>query len=93
MFRKPNNLKYNDYIEECYWALIEANATPSDCLLPYFVRLQRLAEEVNTTFEYDEYQQPPALDTFRTSTLVKTFCKQLRNFEDTFPSEVWNNGK
>ncbi|KFZ20552.1 hypothetical protein V501_00059 [Pseudogymnoascus sp. VKM F-4519 (FW-2642)] len=91
VFRKPNDLRYNDYVEDCYQTLIEANATPSDFLLPYFVRLQRLAEEVNTTFEYDAYEQPPALDTFRTNTLVKTFCKRLRNFEDSFPSEVWNN--
>jgi hypothetical protein len=92
-FRKPNNLKYTDYIDTCCQALSDAKETPSDYLLPYFIRLQRLAEEISTTFDYGGYQQLPALDAIRTEMLVKTFRKQLKQFEESFPSDAWHNGK
>lgn len=92
-FRKPNNLKYTDYIDTCCQALSDAMETPSDYLLPYFIRLQRLAEEINITFDYGGYQQLPALDAIRTEMLVKTFRKQLKQSEESFPPDVWHNGK
>jgi hypothetical protein len=92
-FRRPNNLKYTDYVDTCCQALSDAKETPSDYLLPYFIRPQRLAEEINTTFDYGGYQQLPSLDAIRTEILLKTFRKQLKHFEETFPSDVWDNGE
>jgi hypothetical protein len=86
-------LKYTDYIDTCCRALNDARETPSDYLLTYFIRLQRLAEEISTTFDYGGHQQLPPLDAIRTEMLVKTFRKQLKQFEESFPSDVWHNGK
>jgi hypothetical protein len=86
-------MKYTDYIDTCCQALSDARETPSDHLLPYFIRLQRLAEEISTTFDYGGYQQLPPLDAIRTEMLVKTFRKQLNQFEESFPSDVRQNGK
>jgi hypothetical protein len=60
--------------------------------LPYFIRLQRLAEEINTTFDYDRHQQLPALDALRTEMLIKAFSKQLKQFEEGFPEDILSNG-
>ncbi len=92
-FRKPNNLKYTDYVGTCCQALSDAMETPSDYLLPYFIRLQRIADEINTNFDYGGYQELPALDAVRTETLLKTFRKQLKQFEESLPSDVWHIGK
>ena len=86
-------MKYNDYVESCCQALSEAKEAPSDCFLQYFIRLQRLTEEVNSTFGYDDHQQLPALDAVRTEMMVKAFSKQLTQFEETFPVDALENSK
>jgi hypothetical protein len=86
-------LKYTNYVEDCYRAVIEANESEADRLLPYFFQLQRLAEEVNLAFDYDDHQQLPQLDALRIEVLVKNFNRQLNQFKEYFPSEVWSNGE
>jgi len=85
-------LKYTDYVEQCVQTLVEANDAQTDRLLPYFIRVQRLCEEINTTFDYDGHQQLPALDAIRIEMLIKSFSRQLKQFGETFPTEVWKIG-
>jgi hypothetical protein len=80
-------------VEACCQALNDAKEVPSDHSLQYLIRLQRLAEDVNTAFDYDNHQQLPPLDAVRIEMLIKTFNKQLREFEETFPDDVLENSK
>lgn len=92
-FRKPSNLKYTNYVETCCQELSDAKEVSSDHLLQYLIRLQRLAEDVNSAFDYDNHQQLPPLDAVRIEMLIKTFNKQLRQFEETFPDDILENSK
>jgi len=89
--RKPSSLRYSDYVAECSQTLADAQDAESDYLLPYFIKLQRLAEEVNHAFDYDSQNELPLLDAVRIELLAKAFAQQLSHFEASFPAEVWNN--
>lgn len=64
---------------------------PGDRLLLYFIRLQRLKEEVNNTFDYDDYHDLPPMDASRIEMLVKTFTKQLAQIRESLPPVAWEN--
>ncbi|TVY32046.1 Transcriptional regulator [Lachnellula subtilissima] len=89
--RKPNNIKYTTYTEECCQVLAAAQEFESDALIPYFVRLQKLAHDINQTFDYDGHQDLASLDPVRVEMLVKAFKQQLSEFEKTFPAEIWKH--
>ena len=91
--RKPNSLKYSEYIEECSQLVAENGEAKTDSLLPYFIRLQRFAEEVNHAFDYDNHDNLPQLDAMRIELLAKTFGQRLNQLQLEMPPEAWNNGK
>lgn len=86
-------MKYCDYMETCAQSLVQAAVAETDSLLPYFIRLQRLAEEIEHAFDYGQNEKLPPLDTLRIELLLKSFEQQLSQFEVTFPQHVWNNCK
>jgi hypothetical protein len=77
----------------CGESLARAAVAETDYLLQYFIRLQRLAEEIDYAFDYSRTFTSPPLDTLRIEILLKTFEQQLNQFELTFPQHVWNNRK
>ncbi|KUJ19994.1 uncharacterized protein LY89DRAFT_716459 [Mollisia scopiformis] len=89
--RKPNNMKYSSYMEECAQALSQSGQAETDRLLPYFIQLQRLSQEVSETFDYAANFELPPLDAGRISVLSKAFEQQLNQIESSISSEAWNN--
>lgn len=79
-------------MDDCCLVIAKANKEPSDHLIGYFLRLQRLAEEVNYAFDYHHYHQLPFLDSMRIAMLIEIFANQLKQLKSSFPDEVWNNG-
>ena len=77
----------------CGESLARAEVADTDYLLQYFIRLQRLAEEVDYAFDYSRAFTSPPLDTLRIEILLKAFEQKLNQFELTFPQQVWNNRK
>jgi hypothetical protein len=91
--RKPNILSYSEHIEECSQILGNAGDAEADHLIPYFIRLQRFAEDVNRAFEYDTiFHFHQQLDSVRVEILSKNFQQQLDEMRMAFPPEIWNNG-
>ncbi|RFU31464.1 hypothetical protein B7463_g4854, partial [Scytalidium lignicola] len=91
IFKKRNNLQYTDYVDRCCRMLAETKEAPSDHLLRSFIGLQRLKEEINHIFDYDNYQQLPFLDSTRISVLVKMFHNQLKQLETSFSTDIWTS--
>ena len=91
--RKPSNLKYNEYIEECSQALGHAGNADSDYLIPYFVRIQQLSEEISVAFDYSTTNPHRNMDSNNFETLGLSFRQQLSHIEGTFPSKAWQNRK
>lgn len=80
-------------METCAESLARAALAETDYLLPYYIRFQRLAEEVDHAFDYSQNLKLPQLDTMRVEILLKSFEQQLNQVELTFPAHVWNNRK
>jgi hypothetical protein len=80
-------------METCAESLAHSAHAETDYLLPYFIRFQQLAEEVDHAFDYSQNHKLPHLDAMRIEILVKAFEQQLNQFELTFPTHIWNNGK
>jgi hypothetical protein len=92
--RRPNgNLRYSDYVGECCSFFATNPSTEYDHLLQYYVRLQHFQEEVNLAFDYDSALDLRSLDCTRVEILLGSFSRQLQQFQDSFPPEIWENRK
>ncbi|PQE30693.1 hypothetical protein CJF32_00005890 [Rutstroemia sp. NJR-2017a WRK4] len=89
--RKPNSLKYHDYIEECSELLAKVKFFESDTMLPYFTRLHKLGDEINDAFDYSNHGQLAKLDPVRVEILSKSFAQQFQEMQRSFPTKAWNN--
>ena len=78
-------------MESCAESLVRAAVAETDNLLPYYIRLQRLAEEIDHAFDYSQNLKLPQLEVIRVEILLKSFEQQLNQFELTFPAHVWNS--
>ena len=91
--RKPNNMRYTDYVGECCSYLAQKPEVDTDHLLQYFVKLQHFQEDVNAAFDYDSIYNLQPLDSARIEILLGSFQRQLVQMEETFPPEIWQNSK
>ncbi|KAH8682922.1 hypothetical protein BGZ60DRAFT_398964 [Tricladium varicosporioides] len=89
--RKPCQVKYNEYTDACSKALTDTSEYESDQLIPYYLRLQKLLQDVNEAFDYGQLQQLPELDAVRIEILLKAFNEQLSQCEKDFPPHIWDN--
>ncbi|TGO85837.1 hypothetical protein BPOR_0359g00070 [Botrytis porri] len=89
--RKPNSLKYHDYIEQCCQVLSEVSVTETDRLLPFFTRIHRLGEEVNDAFDYSNNGELAKLDSVRIEMFNRTLSQQFQDIQRYFPAEAWSN--
>ena len=80
-------------MEECCKVMGHSTDAETDFFIPYFIRLQKFADDINRSFDYDETLGLPELDTTRIEVIIKGFNDQLSTIEATFPSEIWNNCK
>lgn len=87
-------MKYDDYVGECCRSLAETNNAPTDADLIHFVDLQRLAEEIARTFEYDSTNSESrylGMDNVELS--VKAFESRLHDLRRRLPSNSTCLGK
>src|ERR1700712_5363587 len=78
-------------METCAESLAQTAVAETDYLLPYYIKFQRLSEEVDHAFDYSQNLKLPQLDTTRIEILLKSFEQQLNQIEMAFPVNVWNN--
>ncbi|EPE34573.1 hypothetical protein GLAREA_10267 [Glarea lozoyensis ATCC 20868] len=89
--RKPSNIGFTNYTENCCQTIAQFEEYDSDHIIPYFVRLQKFAGDVNHTFDYGGESNLPELDTFRIKMLSQVLNDQLTQLQGTFPPKVWDN--
>jgi len=71
--------------------LADFGDSETDHFLPWFIRLQKLVEDVNHTFEYDNAYH--SHDAVRVEIFAKNFQQQLSQLAMAFPAEIWSNRK
>jgi hypothetical protein len=80
-------------METCVDSLDRAAVEKTDSLLRYYIRFQRLTEDIDNAFDYSRTVTSPPLDTLRIEILLKSFEQQLNQCELTFPQHIWNSRK
>jgi hypothetical protein len=80
-------------METCAQSLGHAAYAKTDYLLSYYIRLQRLAEEIDHAFDYSQSFKLPQLDAMRIEILLKAFEQQLSQIELSFPTDIWKHGE
>ena len=91
-FRKPNNLVYSTYLGGCSELLAHLGAASTDTLLPHFIRLQRLQEEIKHVFQYDEPRRDE-LDAAYIETIRHRFEEELEHSNQLVQTQVGTHGK
>ena len=79
-------MKYDDYVGDCCRSLAETNNAPTDTDLIHFIDLQRLAEEIARTFDYDSTNNESrnlGMDNVELS--VKAFESRLHDLRRRLP--------
>ncbi|CAG8974655.1 hypothetical protein HYALB_00010751 [Hymenoscyphus albidus] len=89
--RRASPIPLNYYGEECCQILSQVSVTETDYLIPYFIRLQKIADDINRTFDYDNHVSLPELDAPRIEILIKGFEEQFKQIEASFTEEIWRN--
>lgn len=87
-------MKNSNYIEECCQIFSTAQETETDGLIPCFIRIQQLTEDINKAFGYDgDHGHLSFVESTRIEFLLKNFEQKLYQMKTDFPPEVWDNGK
>ncbi len=90
--RKTSSLKYSDYVGKCNEVISLMGGAEHDYLIPYFIRLQQFAEDVDTAFDCRTLDYSHQ-DSTRLEFLVKGFQKQLDQMHSSFPANIWDDGE
>ena len=73
--------------------LAESGRSPFDSFLKHYVRIQRLAEEVSSTFGYEESEGSYALGLSQLDYSHKTFQSKLHSLKESLPLQALSMGK
>jgi hypothetical protein len=91
--RKPFSLAYSSYLGGCAELLANVGATRSDAVLPCFIRLQTLQEEIIRAFQYDNAPHQVESDIEKVEPLSRRFEQRLEQEKSSWPPELWSHGE
>ena len=91
--KKPNNLKYSEYMIQCCMSLREDIEHRADAYLLYLIQLQRLAEEVYETFHLEKLPSNTEMELLRLQKAVKAFNTRLQAWKASLPSDIRTSRK
>lgn len=89
--RKPTHFKYSSNIADCCRLLACIPQTASDKLLPCFVQLQKLAEEIDQLFQYSNEETLQKMDHIQINATMRNFGEKIDQVLQQFPPEVNTN--
>ena len=82
---KPNNLMFSDYMMHCAVSLEEELEVQTDNILVTLIRLQRLAEDVNSMRAVKASESQEDIAQIRSQMHAKTFQAQLDSLMPAMP--------
>ncbi|EHA47322.1 hypothetical protein MGG_04141 [Pyricularia oryzae 70-15] len=89
--RKPTHLLHSRRIEEAAKMIASLEQTASDTLIPHLIRLQRFAEDVQRTFDYNDPDGLDEMDGLKLRATVTMLDRQLSQVLEAMPLEVRQN--
>ncbi|KAF2710195.1 hypothetical protein K504DRAFT_430539 [Pleomassaria siparia CBS 279.74] len=85
--RKPNILSYNSWMEECL-SLLQKSPKLDDKRVVAWVQLQRIADEANTAFGFDDASTSFSLSELRLQVILRLFEKRMEDWKKSVPRGV-----
>lgn len=89
--RKPTHFKYSSNTAECCRLLTCIPQAASDKLLPCFVQLQKLVEEIDQLFQYSNEEALRNMDYVQINATMRNFRGKLDQLVQQFAPETKAN--
>ena len=86
-FRRPNILLYNSWMEECF-ILLGKSKSLEDRRLIAILKLQRIADEANTAFGFDDASTSFSLSESRMQIILRIFDRRMQDWKRSIPDDV-----
>lgn len=85
--RRPSILTFNAWMEECV-ALLEKSPILEDRRIIAWLKLQRISDEANTAFGFDDASTSFSLSELRLQAILKIFDRKMQDWKKSIPTEV-----
>ncbi|KAL5119608.1 hypothetical protein ACEQ8H_002454 [Pleosporales sp. CAS-2024a] len=85
--KRPNILLFNSWMEECVH-MLEKSKLLEDRRTIAWLRLQRIADEANTAFGFDDASTSFSLSELRMRIILRIFDRRMQDWRKSVPKEV-----
>ncbi|XPT01816.1 hypothetical protein M3J09_010943 [Ascochyta lentis] len=85
--KRPNILLFNSWMEECL-NMLEKSPLQADQRTLAWLKLQRIADEANTAFGFDDASTSFSLSELRMQTILRIFERRMHDWKNSVPKEV-----
>ncbi|USP78418.1 hypothetical protein yc1106_05692 [Curvularia clavata] len=85
--KRPNILLFNSWMEECSGILEKSNLL-DDKRIVASLKLQRIADEANTAFGFDDASTSFSLSELRMQIILRIFDRRMRDWRKSVPDDV-----
>ncbi|KAH7385892.1 hypothetical protein BKA66DRAFT_415322 [Pyrenochaeta sp. MPI-SDFR-AT-0127] len=85
--KRPNILLFNSWMEECI-NMLEKSKLLDDKRIIAWLKLQRIADEANTAFGFDDASTSFSLSELRMQIILRIFDRRMQDWKKSVPDEV-----
>ncbi|KAH4032244.1 hypothetical protein HBI24_113260 [Parastagonospora nodorum] len=85
--KRPNILLFNSWMEECV-VMLERSKLLDDRRTIAWLKLQRIADEANTAFGFDDASTSFSLSELRMQIILRIFDRRMHDWKKSVPEEV-----
>jgi hypothetical protein len=85
--KRPNILLFNSWMEECV-IMLEKSKLLDDRRTIAWLKLQRIADEANTAFGFDDASTSFSLSELRMQIILRIFDRRMQDWKKSVPAEV-----
>ncbi|CAO2651994.1 Nn.00g002770.m01.CDS01 [Neocucurbitaria sp. VM-36] len=85
--KRPNILLFNSWMEECFNILEKSNSLDDKRIIAW-LKLQRIADEANTAFGFDDASTSFSLSELRMQIILRIFDRRMQDWKKSVPDDV-----
>ncbi|KAL6708640.1 hypothetical protein ACN47E_002621 [Coniothyrium glycines] len=85
--KRPNILQFNSWMVECA-AMLEKSKSLDDKRITAWLKMQRIADEANTAFGFDDASTSFSLSELRMQIILRIFDRRMQDWRKSVPDDV-----
>lgn len=85
--KRPNILLFNSWMEECF-VMLQKSKLLEDKRIVVQLKLQRIADEANTAFGFDDASTSFSLSELRMQIILRIFDRRMQEWRKSVPDDV-----